>query len=1033
MMSSAGKGNSPFSARSSDPYRYGDTIHDVFAYRAACNPLASALVTKDQVITYGDLAAAADVLAASLAGRGVGPGHFALVRMRRSPAFAAVLLAILKLGAAYLAAEQAWPPDYVQGILDRADAWLVSDDPGDGLASPRGALIVPTDALPQGPAPPWPKVSVAGTAPCTIFQTSGSTGSPKLAVVPHRATVRAFIGVDYADFGPGHVIVQTSPVCWDGLTMELWSVLLSGGTSLIPPEGTRMSADLLRSCAAEYGLDTVWLTSSLFSALVDDDLDSFAGIRQVMSGGERVSADHVRRLLSAYPDMRFSSGYGPVETTVFATSYTVSGNDLEQYEEVPLGRPMPATTVLVLDGHGKLCPPGKTGEIHVGGDALGLGYLADPAETGRRFVDGPDGGRFYRTGDLGMWHETGVLLFRGRVDRQLKIRGQRVEPEEVERFISRSFPGVVAAVTPLTDPHGLVTGLAAHCGTGGRAVSAADITSACDTGLPPHLRPRRVFVHAELPRTGNGKIDREALGGAVAAAVQAQAPSERPVGGSVGDRMAWIASSLLGTDVTASDDLFDLGGDSLFAMRLAARLRREEGISLTVGQIHRERTIARLERLSAVDASSHLADRPAPEAGTTWELSLVEEDLCLHEAIFPGDPALLLLLAYEWSDDIDLAAFRKALVLTCARHPALSAARIPEANRIRAHARTRDQIDGQLQVHCSDDILVEEDDGVVFPAAWLASFDLARDLPLRVYVARLDGERRLLGLVMHHVTMDGWSEHLFADEVAAAYGELTGTRASAVRLPGSSISQPPAPGQADLDRARDYWRALLACAEPLPVPLAQPGANTFAQTSLPLTQAQCAALAALSGGHPDLHAGLLAWYADALRHTFHQPSFAIGSAYAARDLAGENAIGFHVQMVPVRIDFPPAKTLTVVAQEISRQWLESLDQRSLSLRQIAACQPAARARGRRPVFQAGFALQQDPPRYLRLAEDTCKRLPVRPPAPPFEIYLEVWPHPDGRIAHLQWDRGCVPPVVAQRIAGRLRATAASLSETTSAD
>lgn len=241
---------------------------------------------------------------------------------------------------------------------------------------------------------------------------------------------------------------------------------------------------------------------------------------------------------------------------------------------------MPATTVLVLDGHGESCPPGKVGEIHVGGDALGLGYLADPAETGRRFVDGPDGDRFYRIGDLGMWHETGVLLFRGRMDRQLKIRGQRVEPEEVERFISRSFPGVVAAVTPLTDPHGLVTGLAAHCGTGGRAVSAADITSACDTGLPPHLRLRRVFVHAELPRTSNGKIDREALGGAVAAAVQARAPLERPVGGPAGDRMAWIASSLLGTDVTASDDLFDLGGDSLFAMRLAVRLRREEGISL---------------------------------------------------------------------------------------------------------------------------------------------------------------------------------------------------------------------------------------------------------------------------------------------------------------------------------------------------------------------------------------------------------------------------------------------------------------------
>jgi amino acid adenylation domain-containing protein len=1032
MMSPAG---SPLASRSPDPYRYGDTIHDVFDYRVACQPLAPALVTKDQVITYRDLAAAADVLAASLAASGVGPGHFALVRMRRSPVFAAVLLAILKLGAAYLAAEQAWPTDYVQGILDRADAWLVSDDPADGLASPRGAPVVPADALPQGPALPWPKVGVAGTAPCTIFQTSGSTGLPKLAVVPHRATVRAFIGVDYADFGPGHVIVQTSPVCWDVLTLELWSVLLSGGTSLIPPEGSRMGGDLLRSCSAEYGLDTVWLTSSLFSALVDDDLDSFAGIRQVMSGGERVSVDHVRRLLSAHPGMRFSSGYGPVETTVFATSYTESGNDLDQYEEVPLGRPMPATTVLVLDDHGAPCPPGKTGEIHVGGDALGLGYLADPAETRRRFVDGPDGGRFYRTGDLGVWHETGVLLFRGRMDRQLKIRGQRVEPEEVERFISGSFPGVVVAVTPLADPHGLVTGLAAHCGTGARAVTAADIRSACDTGLPPHLRPRRVFVHAELPRTDNGKVDRAALDRAVAvaAADRMQAPSQRPAGGSAADLIAWVASSLLGTDVTAADDLFDLGGDSLFAMRLAARLRREEGISLTVGQIHRERTIARLAGLTAVDPAGQPDGHPVPEAGSTWVLSLAEEDLCLHEVIFPGDPALLLVSAYEWSDDIDLASFRQALVLTCARHPALSAARILEGNQIRAHARTPDQIGRQLQVHHSDDVLAEADGGIVLPAGWLTSFDLASDLPLRVYLARRPGGRLLLGLVMHHVAMDGWSEHLFVAEVSAAYGEMVGVPGDTPRLPRMPVSPPPAAGPAELDRARDYWRALLTGVEPLPVSLAQPGVNTFAQTSLMLTQAQCAALAALSGGHPDLHAGLLAWYADALGHTFHQPSFAIGSAYAARDLAGENAIGFHVQMVPLRIDYLPGKTLTDLAPEISRQWLESLDQRSLPMRQIAACEPGARTRGGRPVFQAGFALQQDPPHHLRLAGDTLKRVPVHPPASPFELYLEVWPHPDGHVAHLQWDKGCVPDTVSQQIADRLRTTAASLAETTSVD
>lgn len=1007
-----------------DPYRYGDTIHGVFAQWAARQPQAPALVQGETVISYGDLAAAADVLAVTFAERGVSPGCFAVVRMRRSPAFAAALLAILKLGAAYLAAEQAWPGDYLQDILDRADAWLVTDDPGLSLNPARGTLIVGTDALPQAPRIWLPEISVSRDAPCTIFQTSGSTGSPKLAIVPHRATVRAFIDVDYAEFGPGRVIMQASPVCWDGLTMELWSVLLSGGTSLIPAAATPMSGDLLRACSARSGLDTVWLTSSLLSALVNDDITAFAGLRQVMSGGERVSPDHVRRLLAAYPGIRFSSGYGPVETTVFATSYTVSGKGLDQYGEVPLGRPLPATTVLVLDESGAPCPAGKVGEIHVGGDALGLGYLGDPAETRRRFVSGPDGSLLYRTGDLGEWHQTGVLLFRGRVDRQVKIRGQRAEPEEVERFIARALPGVVAAVTPVTDAQRQIIGLAAHCGTGGRETSAADISAVCHEGLPAHLRPRQIYIHPELPRNDNGKIDYEALKRAIAATgARPQAPVDGPHGGSVGDRIVRIASGLLGTAVEASDDLFQLGGDSLFAMRLAARLRREEGLALAVGHIHRERTAERLAKLAVPEPGGVQAAAPK----TARRLSPGEEDLCLHEEIFPGDPSLLVLLAYELPDDVNLAAIRAAMVLTCGRHPALSALRVPEGGQVCAHDLTAAQVDRRLHLYQHDEPLAEQDGAVVFPSGWLGPFDLARDLPLRVYVTGKPGDRRQLGLVAHHVAMDGWSEHLFTDDLSGAYDEVTGRRVPPEQPSRPAPSLSPAARPAERSRARDYWRSVLRGIQPLRVPLARPGSSSFTETLLTLTDAQCRALAALPGGHPDLHGGTLAWYADGLSQVFNQMSFAIGSAYAARDLAAEETIGYHVQMVPVRVDCAPGKTLADLASEISGQWLTSLDQRSLSLREIAACAPDARSRGHRPVFQAGFALQQAPPPYLELGGSRHRRLAVRPAAPPFELYLELWPDPGGGVtAHLQWDEACVPSAVARRVAERLRTTAPEL-------
>ncbi len=805
--------------------------------------------------------------------------------------------------------------------------------------------------------------------------------------------------------------------------MELWSVLLSGGTSLIPPDGVPVSGDLLRSCSASYGLDTVWLTSSLFSALVDDDIDAFTGIRQVMSGGEQVSADHVRRLRSAHPGIRFSSGYGPVETTVFATSHVIADGDIELYGEVPLGRPLPATTVVLLDEAGDACPSGATGEIYVGGDALGLGYLGDPAETKQRFVSVSGGGCFYRTGDLGQWHEAGALLFRGRVDRQVKIRGHRVEPEGVERFISEALPGVVAAVTPWRDVRDQVIGLVAHCGTGGRDVTAAEISQACEAGLPLHLRPRRVLLYGELPRNDNGKVNYDALADAGAAApVTTPAEVHLPQAGSVRDRITEIASALLGVPVGPADDLFELGGDSLFAMRLAARLRREAGVHLPVGRIHRERTAARLAQVDIAGSSE-----PVPP-GYAQALSPGEQDLWLHEEIFPGDQALLLPSAYELSGDVDLTDLRAALTLTCTRHPALSSIRVTEAGAVRRHELSGDQLRRELPIHVVEHEIMADDDGaLIFPAEWLTPFDLASCLPLRIFVATGSGGSRLLCLVIHHVAMDGWSEHIFSAELARAYADVTAGAPASSPLSAWPATVPHTSSAAERERARSYWRALLDGLRPLPIEQAYRGGDVLGQVRLWLAEEQCRALAQLPGGSDDLHSGALAWYADALKHAFSRHDFAIGSAYAARDLTDDETIGYHVQMIPLRINCPEDEEISALAADISAQWLASLDQRSLSLREIAACAPGARVRGHRPVFQAGFALQPNPRSPLRIAGRIQPRLEVRPPAPPFELYLELWPESyRGAIVLLQWNVNSLPESVPERLAKRLRATIRTL-------
>lgn len=339
------------------------------------------------------------------------------------------------------------------------------------------------------------------------------------------------------------------------------------------------------------------------------------------------------------------------------------------------------------------------------------------------------------------------------------------------------------------------------------------------------------------------------------------------------------------------------------------------------------------------------------------------------------------------------------------------------------------EIGRQLPVQEDHEPLAAAHGCVTFPDAWLAPFDLASELPLRMYRAGPPGQPGQIALVMHHVAMDGWSEHIFTADLGRAYDQLTGGPLIPAADPPVGLMPPVTP--ATRERAREYWRGLLDGLEPLPVPRAQPDGGRFAELRLPLTGAQTRALAALPADRRDLHAGALAWYADALRHTFSRVDFAIGSAYAARDLAGEEAVGYHVQMIPLRVTLQPGQTgsLAEIATGISGQWLSSLDQRSLSLREIAACAPGCRWPGHRPVFQAGFALQHNPPPGLTLGGRVHARLAVRPAAPPFELYLEVWPVPGtgGAQALLQWDTTSVPAGLAERLAQRLGATSAGMT------
>jgi non-ribosomal peptide synthetase component F len=343
--------------------------------------------------------------------------------------------------------------------------------------------------------------------PACVFFTSGTTGPPKGVVSPHRATTRLFAADGPLPFGPRHVMLQAAPTAWDAWSLELWGMLTTGGTSVVVPEHYLLPHTLAAAVAA-HGVTTAWLTSSLFNMLVVEEPECFAGLRHVLVGGERLSPEHVRTFLAAHPDVHLLNGYGPVESCVFATVHPVRAADCDVPGGIPIGRPVPGTGIHLLGD-----------ELCVSGDGLALRYLGDETSTAHAFptldLDG-HAVRVFRTGDTGFRDADGTWHFTGRSDRQVKIRGHRIEPDGVEAEAA-ALPQVAScAAVPLPGALGTYERLALFYtprpGTGhAPGGDPSGVRAALARTLPRHCVPDLVRAVERLPVTPNGKVDHAAL------------------------------------------------------------------------------------------------------------------------------------------------------------------------------------------------------------------------------------------------------------------------------------------------------------------------------------------------------------------------------------------------------------------------------------------------------------------------------------------------------------------------------------------
>ncbi|MGW5603792.1 amino acid adenylation domain-containing protein [Streptomyces rochei] len=566
-------------------------LTDLFTQQVQQTPDSDALVWNGGRWSFSELHDRVIHAAGELRARGVDNGDVVAALLERSPHSVLTTLAVLEAGAVHLPLDPATPASRLDAMLGDAAATCLVTEAGASFCPSDPVVRVTTHELEGARGAvriPNRTTGRAAMDAAYLIYTSGSTGVPKGVLCHHRGVVRFVTAHHPAVPGPGDRLLATASPTFDVSWYEIFCTLLNGACLVLPEPDVLLDTEALAQCLHHQGITTLWLAAGLFHVHATAAPGMFSGLRCLMVGGDSISPSAVRAVLAHGAPGALVNGYGPTENGIISTSYTVRHLS-DQEELVPIGEPVPATTVHVVRHDGILAQHGEEGELWVGGDGVAIGYLNDPRRTAERFLPDCFGddpcGRLYRTGDIVRRRDDGVLEFLGRTDRQVKVRGFRIELDEVEAVLSAHPDVREAAVDVLGEGPGQHLGAAVVGAPGIDAtILAARLRDHVRDRLPAHMVPSRLACVPELPLTTSGKADR----------VRLLARLSRPAAGCSEGGMparhdervverAWCHA--LGSDsLRPDDDFFAMGGTSLTATHVVAAIRRHFGMASDSGR-----------------------------------------------------------------------------------------------------------------------------------------------------------------------------------------------------------------------------------------------------------------------------------------------------------------------------------------------------------------------------------------------------------------------------------------------------------------
>jgi len=1053
--------------------------HELFEAQVAQHPQAVALLFEGERLTYEELNRRANQLAHHLQSRGVGPDRLVGIFAERSIEMVVGLLGVLKAGAAYLPLDPNYPRERLALMLQDAQIsvlltqqHLTGHLPSSMPHSPLSVLRLDAD---------WPTIAqeadhnpISEARPDNlvyVIYTSGSTGKPKGVMVPHRALVNhALAMIDVFGLGSGDRLLQFLSVSFDASAEEFFPTLLSGATLVLPrPDIPPSGAALLEFCERQR-VNILHLPASFWHQCVDElaarEMAVRAPLKILLVGGERPAIDRLRAWSRLVPrPIRFLNAYGPTETTITATFFetTCDQEAVSGLSQVPIGRPIPNVRVYVIDRQQRPVPVGVPGELCISGAGVARGYLDRPDLTAERFVPCPfssedePGARMYRTGDLVRRLPDGNIEFLGRTDHQVKVRGFRVELEEIELALD-GHPQVQQAVALAREDGGpgarrlvayVVLGEDAggkdtrdqEAGSGGTGPTVSELRGFLGERLPEYMVPSTYVVLESLPLLPNGKVNRRAL----------PAPDwERPELESayvaprtpVEEVLVELWARVLGVErVGVHDDFFDLGGHSLLATRLISRAQEAFQAELPLRDLFDAPTVAglaaRIEAILREDAGlGSLSIEPVARDGAL-PLSFAQQRLWFLDQLAPENLFYNIPTAVRLEGQLNVAALEWSLNEVVRRHEVLRTTfSTSEGKPVQVIAPEL-----RLSLPVKDLSHVRQEEREDEALRWAQeearhSFDLAQGPLVRARLLKLGDEDHLAVLTMHHIVADGWSVEVLIRELATLYAAHLSTPYS---LPPASLA--PLPIQyADfahwqrnwlqgevLERQLSYWKDQLGDSPPmldLPADRPRPAVQSWrgATESFTLPSGLSDQLKTLSREEGvTLFMTLLAAFQTLLYRYTGQDDVSVGTAVANRNRAQiEGLIGFFVNTLVMRTDLSGEPGFLDLLKRVRAVALGAYAHQDLPFEMLVEALQPQRDMSHTPLFQVAFALQNAPMETLALPGLALTPVELDTGTAKFDLTLTMAERPDGLGGAIEYNTDLFDAATIRRMVGHFQ-------------